>query len=369
MKKLLPLLFASLLPLGLTAQPIVWHNPLTQKEKVVQNQSIGSGLNYHRLPEDAKAKVRGDVWNLGLNSAGVTIRFKSNAPQIRVRYTVASGHAMPHMPATGVSGVDLYATTAASEELWCRGQYHFADTISYNYNKIVYRPDSPEGYSYELYLPLYNTVNWMEIGVPEGYKFRFETIDNNPTLPIVAYGTSITQGACASRPGMAWTAILKRLMKRDLVNIGFSGNGQLEPEVLELITRIPASLYILDCMPNMSLDRFPLDTIYARILGAVYQIRAAHPNTPILLTDHAGYPNGEINPSDKNSYASVNQLQAQAMKQLKAEGIDNIYHLTYKEIGMPMDGMVDGVHPTDYGMYIQAKAYEKKIKEEIYETK
>ena len=103
--------------------------------------------------------------------------------------------------------------------------------------------------TYQLYLPLYNSLEWLEIGVPEEATIHFLALRNEK--PIVVYGSSITQGACASRPGMAWTAILERKMDRPLLNFGFSGNGRLEKELIDLISEIDAKIFVLDCLPNL----------------------------------------------------------------------------------------------------------------------
>ena len=109
---------------------------------------------------------------------------------------------MPHMPATGVSGIDLYATDNNGQERWCAGNYSMGDTIVYNFRGLSYAAKSGNGFEYQLFLPLYNSVSWMEIGVPADASFRFLPVSQEK--PLVIYGTSIAQGACASRPGMAW---------------------------------------------------------------------------------------------------------------------------------------------------------------------
>lgn len=143
---------------------------------------------------------------------------------------------MPHMPATGVSGVDLYMKDANGQALWCAGKYSFGDTVRYTYDNLTYRRQSDKGNEFCLYLPLYNGVNLMEIGVPAGSHFEFAAPSKKK--PVVIYGTSIAQGACASRPGMAWTNILQRKLDFPVVNLGFSGNGRLEEEFFRLLAEL-----------------------------------------------------------------------------------------------------------------------------------
>ena len=164
--------------------------------------------NYNRLPLKMKGVVGERLWQLSQNSAGLKIRFKTNAQEIIVRYVVNQEFDMPHMPATGVSGLDLYAKTSKGELLWAAGKFHFNDTITYKFQHILTKEYDSKELEYQLYLPLYNTVSWMEIGVQESA--FFQPLTPRQHFPIVIYGTSIAQGACASRPGLAWTNILER---------------------------------------------------------------------------------------------------------------------------------------------------------------
>jgi hypothetical protein len=153
----------------------------------------------------------------------------------------------------------------------------------------------------------------MEIGVPDSSLFsplplRFEK-------PVVVYGTSIAQGACASRPGMAWTAILGRKLDTPVINLGFSGNGRLEKELTDFITGIDAGIMVLDCMPNLVNEKnYPRDEIIRRIVQTVKQLRKSRPLVPILLTDHSGYPNGSVNPVRLKDCTYANQSQHEASR-------------------------------------------------------
>lgn len=343
---------------------IKWWNPAESKFAVCEGQGWPgeSGNPYGRLPSAAEKSVRPAVWSLSKNSAGLVIRFRSNAGRIVVRYQVAGPVNMPHMPSTGVSGVDLYARNADGAWLWSNGRYSFGDTVMYEFNGL--EPNDSYhamGREYRLYLPLYNTVKWMEIGVADSA--LFSPLPLRREKPIVTYGTSIMQGACASRPGMAWTNILGRKLDRPLINLGFSGNGRLEPELISLITEIDAKLYILDCLPNLvNPTVFSREVVRERIADAVRQIRRVRPEIPVLLVDHCGYSDGLLNPARRRDYAETNEVNHQAFALLKAEGVQNIHLLSQEVIGLTLDAMVDGTHPSDLGMQQYADAYEKIIR-------
>lgn len=352
------LLLSLCMTLGLllpAAQATEWHNPIdsTAVARGVDNIH-GRGFclnNYARLPESARGTVRDDVWGLAQNSAGLYLEFTTDSPELTVRYEVTGGHAMPHMPATGVSGVDLYNERGQR----CWGSYSFGTPVTYSYKQL---PDSTQGCQYTLYLPLYNTVRKLEIGVRDGSSFAFIPADKN-TKPIVIYGTSIAQGACASRPGMAWTNILHRLTGMPVVNLGFSGNGRLEPEVIAYVASIPAALYIVDCMPNMYV---PEDSVYTLVLNAVRQFRRLRPDTPILIVEHPGYANGATNAEQRGKDEYPDRAQRRAYADLRDEGIKEVYYLNRNELAMPTDGMVDHIHPSDYGMEAYAAAYHKAVR-------
>ena len=337
-----------------------WLNPLECGFPVIQNQGWTEeiGDSYVRLPQRAEGKVRKPVWDLSRNSAGLAIHFFSNAPELKVRYQVSGPLNMPHMPTTGVSGVDLYSIDSDGQWRFYFGGYPSGDTLQYHYTNIGKDLYHDRGYEFRLYLPPYNTIKWLEIGVPENDELTF--IPVSPEKPILLYGTSIAQGACASRPGMTWGTILQRSLGYPLINLGFSGNGRLEKEVLDFICEIDARLYILDCLPNLTPKS--KDEITQLVSDAVKQIRATH-SSPILLVEHAGYSNALADDTKLQDYVRMNEGAKKAFEELQAQGIKDIYYLTREELGLHPDAWVDYVHPSDWGMETQANAVERKVRE------
>ena len=334
-----------------------WYNPATEGAKLHGQllQTAQRSNYYQRLPDAVKPTVRDAVWNLACNSAGQSLKFRTNATQIVVKYVVKEGFSMEHMPSTGKSGLDLYATDQNGVIKWCAAKRSFGDTITYNYTSL-----HNKYFEYELELPPYNTVTSLQIGVESTASFKF----SNPSdeLPIIAYGTSITQGACASRPGMIWTSIVRRELEMPLINLGFSGNGLLEKGVLDVIKTTPAKVIILDCLPN--LFAYEKGKITDLTVNAVKEIRTAQPNVPIILTDHLGYPHYEMTTHPHSAQIS-NEANLEAYQKLLAMGYLNLHHLTYTKLAMPADGTVEGIHPSDYGMRAYADAYTELIRKVI----
>ncbi|MCL6265557.1 SGNH/GDSL hydrolase family protein [Flagellimonas myxillae] len=367
MKKILLLAFiASLFQVSAQEKAnLRWWNPAENEFPVISGQAWPEEVKsqYHRLPARAEKNVRPPVWGLSKQAAGLSIRFWSNAPSIQVKYTLKGGISMPHMPATGVSGLDLYGKTEHGDWLRFWGFYALDKESTYTFtiesNSKTY---NKYGREYQLFLPLYNEIENLEIGIAETSFLK--PLPQRKEKPIVAYGTSICQGACASRPGMAWTNILERRLDRSIINLGFSGNGRLEPALIDLMSEIDAKLYILDCLPNLSPTRH---NTYLLTWNAVKKLREKRPNTPIILTAHVGYADDFTNEENKKRYEPLNQELTKIYDQLIADGYEDIYLLTKDAIQLGFDSFVDIIHPNDFGMIQYTDAYEKLIREVLKE--
>ena len=349
-----------------------WWNPADNPFPVIEGQAWPDEVKekYDRFPARAEKTLNPNVWNISHSSAGQYIKFKTDASDIVIRYVVHSkgSFAMNHMPATGVSGIDLYAIDHNGKWVWAQGRFAFADTIEYRFSNLeVDHVFAGRDCEYRLFLPLYNAVQWMQVGVP-GTK-NFAPLPLCAEKPIVVYGTSIAQGACATRPGLAWTAILERKLDRPLINLGFSGSGQLEKSVIDLMTEIDAKLYILDCLPNLTAGAgLTYDEVRKRIRVSVNLLRQNHLSIPILLVEHSsGNTLSIIDTAKHNEYEKVNNVLRKVFAELKNEGIQNIFLLGNKEINLDIDATVDGLHPNDIGMMRYADAYEKIIRNILQE--
>ncbi|MGN6134405.1 MAG: SGNH/GDSL hydrolase family protein, partial [Aureliella sp.] len=214
---------------------------------------------------------------------------------------------------------------------------------------------APGKRSYTLYLPLYNGTQSLKIGVPKGT--AFEPIAPRSEKPLVFYGTSITHGACASRPGMPHPAILGRRLQRPVINLGFSGNGRMESEVGEFLTEVDASVFVIDCLPNMKGAE-----VAARAVPLVKQLRAARPQAAILLIEDRTYPNAYLLPKRQQSLAANRKALRAAYAQLRDAGVERLGYVVGDDLlGEDRDDTTDGSHPSDLGFFRQADALEKQL--------
>ena len=338
-----------------------WHDPTKAGYNVIQNQAYGDeiGKSYVRFPARAKDVIPSAVWGLSRHSAGLYISFYTNSPSIEVKYTTTSkSYAMPHMPSTGVSGVDMYRISPDGVWDFCFGGYSFGEEyVSFKYNDLPSKNQyNQNGYEYRVFLPLYNGVKSLQIGVAEDAAFNF--IPASTEKPIVLYGTSIAQGGCASRPSMTWGTIMQRSLDYPVINLGFSGNGKMEKEVVSLISEIDARLFILDCIPNV----LGFDDIEQRVYNAVKIIREKH-SEPILLIEHVGYAHAQTNDKSREKSIKGNEANRRAYEKLIREGVKDIYYLSQQELGVSPESTVDYVHLTDKGMSEQAASVEREVRQ------
>ncbi len=328
-----------------------WHN--------VQDWGVeGKGWTetekyFDRLPAKANGVVRDPVWSLSRHSAGMLVRFQTDAAAIWVDHTVTSANlAMPHMPATGVSGLDLYVENADGKWQWLSVTRPSAQRT---HGEII-GDLIPGTRSYAIYLPLYNGTEELKIGVPPGSTWT--PIAPRADRPLLFYGTSIVHGACASRPGMPHPAILGRWFNKPVINLGFSGNGRMEQEVANLLAELDPAVYVIDCLPNMQAAE-----VAERTEPLIHTLRTARPATPIVLVEDRTYPNAEFIKSRAARQSESRAALRQAFANLQQTGVQRLFYLEGEQLlGQDREDTTDGSHPSDLGFLRQATALEPVLK-------
>ncbi|HYE04480.1 MAG TPA: SGNH/GDSL hydrolase family protein [Planctomycetota bacterium] len=311
---------------------------------------------YARLPDRARALVRDEVWQLSRHAAGLALEITTDSPLLAVRWRVTGAEvAMDHMPATGVSGIDCYERDARG---W-RWRATARNPTSPWSQALLFAADEGRPRALRVHLPLYNGVEAVELGVAPGASIGPTPPDGG--RPICFYGTSITQGGCASRPGMAYPAILSRRLGRPAINLGFSGNGRMEPEIATLLAELDPVAFVLDALPNVE---EPLVT--ERLEPLVRMLRAARPATPIVLVGNVAYGDSELVAAKARRCADSNAAMARACARLAAAGIGGLTVVPGERL-LAGDGedTVDGVHPTDLGFARIADALEAPLRQAL----
>jgi len=334
-----------------TDSTIIYHG---RQHFLIEGTAISDSLKespYDRLPISYKEKVREPIWDLSKASAGITVRFHSNSTSINLKWTVLNDLDMSHMAATGIKGIDLYTkynnkwryvTTAGALVGLKTYQNKSIPADSINEYELI-KNMTPEFREYKLFLPLYDGVTKLEVGIDSAASIEKATPSSEK--PIVFYGTSITQGGCASRPGMAHTNIISRKLDVDCINYGFSGNGRMETPIVELISEIDARFYVIECLQNMDSEQ-----VKERVKPLVDIIRTNHPYTPIVLVENMMYTMAFLNQTLETRLIEENTSLKNEYDKIIKNGTPNIFYIKdNKEFLVDNEGTVDGVHLTDLG--------------------
>ncbi len=307
---------------------------------------------FWRLPARSQDQFPKAVWNLSLDPTGGRIRFRTDSPTVALRLEWPHPSGMRNMHSFGQSGVDLYVRnmywgTAVPDKDAAPGKVY----------EHVYFKDQPRVMrDITIYLSLYSPVKVREIGLADDAAVE-SAMPFALAEPVVFYGTSITQGGCASRPGMSYQAILGRMLNLDHVNLGFSGNGKGEAEVARAVAAINAACFVLDFAQNNS-DADSLAQVYDPFIAI---LRERHPDTPIVSITPI-YAAGEATGSQRNE--QMRALIRQVVSRRIGAGDRHLQLVEGTDLLGPsrVDGLVDGTHPNDLGFQWMAEGLAERLR-------
>ncbi len=338
---------------------------------------------FYRIPFRLKGVVRKEVWELGCDGAGIAIRFATDAKCIGAKWTLTYNFGMAHMAYTGIKGMDMYVLDreGVGANKKNRTNWFYAGTAfpnGKNSQSVFVRKMEGGKKEYMIYLPLYDGIEELSIGIdstgsffaPSGAlipEYKMNTNSKND-LPIVFYGTSVTQGGCASRPGMAYPSIIERKTGIETINLGFSGNGRMDSNMADYIATIPARAYVIDCLANCTYETTRDSSSYF-----ISTIALAHPDVPVYMVNNYYYAQQFMLPENNSDMVKENALWRDIYRKLSKEGttvngkptgpLKNLRFIDVSKDGIVQnEDTVDGTHLTDLGFTHLAEAILKQLK-------
>ena len=322
---------------------IVFYNALSTPFKI--HGVFHKDGKFRRMPEDAAKSVSDGVYALHAHTAGGRIRFMTDSPYVAVQVKLGVAYKMQHFAFTGSIGSDLYVNNTYA------GSFIPPYDVTDKYEAVI-DLCGREMREITINLPLYSEVTDVYIGL-EKHATVSEAPDYKFTRPIVYYGSSVTQGGCASRPGMSYQAILSRSLNADYINLGFSGSARAEDGMAEYIKSLSMSVFVYDYDYNAPNADY-LEKTHEKMFLA---IREAHPELPILMLS---MPRSNLVGEIPRRHAIVKATYENAL----ARGDKNVYHIDGKKLLSLCgdEGTVDMCHPTDLGFFSMAKEIEKILK-------
>ena len=324
---------------------------------------------YTRLPQAYMDSCRKDQQWLYDHSSGIAVRFASNSKRIAAQWNLKNNFHMQHMAMTGIKGTDLYTLNQQT------GKWEYVNTArpqEKNFkadsvqSKLYVDNLDGEMHEYMIYLPLYDGINWLQIGVDSTAQLIQPQVDNPRSMgKIIIYGTSIQQGGCASRTGMVPSAMIQRDFNLECVNLATSGQARMDFYIAEAMASIEDAIcYVIDPVPNCTKDRCDTATYdFIKIL------RTLRPEVPIVMVEGLMYPYTRHDSYHAEYLPQKNECFRRGFDEHVAENPKGMYYMTHEgQTGPDMEGTVDGVHLTDYGFRAYADLLEIHIKEALDDT-
>ncbi len=348
---------AKMRPGACDADGMAWHSPRSAPFRLLgMGWTLPEGL-YRRMPLQARWPLPESVNALAWHTAGLQVRFRTTSRRVCLRVRLRGAHGMDHMPATGQCGFDAYLGEV--------GAMTYAGTARFGRDKDAYQvtlcsfPDAALR-TVTLNFPLYQGVEELAIGL-EGGSRRAAAPRPACRRPVVVYGTSITQGGCASRPGMAYTNILSRRIDAEFVNLGFSGSGRGEPEVAHILATLPApALFVMDYDANCG----GLEKMHESLPAFLAILRRRWRETPILVLSKIAYAAEAYDAARLATRLAMRDFQRQTVARLRRAGDRRIvFHDGGTLLGSDYtECSVDGAHQTDLGFLRMANRLEMPIR-------
>ncbi len=294
---------------------------------------------YRRLPQQVAESVNEGVYALHTQTAGGRIRFTTDSTLVAIRAVMPDIGKMPHFALTGSAGFDMYVGNEYCHTFippyditeGYEGAYHFKSKAM---REIT------------INFPLYSSVAELYLGLERGSEltaantYRYQD-------PIVYYGSSITQGGCASRSGNSYESIISRRLDSDYINLGFSGSAKGEAEIAEYISELKMSAFVYDYDYNAP----TAEHLEATHLPMLLKIREKNPELPIIMLARP-----QFTPDDES--AKRLEIIRKTYHHCLEQGDKNVYLIDGESL-MALagnDGTVDGYHPNDLGFYSMAQA-------------
>ncbi|MFD0959238.1 SGNH/GDSL hydrolase family protein [Paenibacillus chungangensis] len=333
-------------------EQLKWYSPLEAPFHIAGFPWLAQDGVYRRLPLASRAVLPPAVDTLAYCTAGGQIRFRTNSSRLFIRVRLAGPANMHHMPSTGQCGFDCYL--GEPENQYFLSTAIFKPTAS-EYESQLYQWETKKDVAVTLNFPLYQGVEEVWIGVDKD-----ALICDAPAYasnkPVVIYGTSVTQGGCASRPGMAYSNILSRMIPVEFVNLGFSGNAKGEAELAHIISEVDEpALYILDYEGNTG----EAENIARSLPVFIRILRERHPEVPILIVSRISNAGDRFYGERRELNNHRKLIQIENVKQRRAEGDSNIHFVDGSKLlgdDFASECTVDGIHPTDLGFLRMAQS-------------
>lgn len=353
MKKILTAALAMLVFLSLGAQEIRYFNAA---ELNVIGKAIPTTKDFTRIDTAAYKFNDKVIEEYACHSTGLAVLFATDSPTIKARWQTSAKNAAENMTAIAQKGLDLYIKKDGEWVFAGVGRPNMSKGPAYDQHEgTIVKSMAPGRKECLLYLPLFDSLDSLFIGVEEGS--YVEPVENPFKYRIVVKGSSVTHGLAASRPGMSYAARFGRDNGFYCFNLGFSGKSKLQKEYAEYLADIPdVDAFIFDAFSNPSAE-----TIHEDFDTFVDIIRAAHPDVPLIFMQTERRESRNFD-TWREDFESRKQAAAEEEIRERMKTDKHIYFLPSDDfLGDGHIATSDGSHPTDLGFTYMLESISPKI--------
>lgn len=340
-------------------EDLIFHNVRNSPFVVYGLLPGKAGEPFRRLPLSLAEQVNEGVLRIHRNTAGGRVRFATDSDCVAIRVIMPEMRCMPHMPFLGSAGFDLYEQESGKYSY--RGSFIPPIDSEEMYESII-QFDEPKKRDLIIHFPLYSSVDDLFVGIRPGSVLEAGERYSNPKT-ILYYGSSITQGGCASRPGNCYTNILSRNLDVNHINLGFSGSGRGELLMSDYIAKQDINIFVYDYDHNAPNTEYLAQTHEAFFLN----IREKRPDLPIIMasrTDSPKIPSIACDTLRRRDVILKTYENALKRGDQNVQFVDGM-HIFDKcsVLDAAADSCtVDGIHPNDLGFACMANAFEEAIR-------
>lgn len=353
MKRIFLAILSAILCLNASGQGTEWHNAANLN---IIGKAIPTSKPYTRIDNSIYRFNNKTVDKYTAYTNGLAILFETDSPVIKARWTTGGRNYLANMTAIGQKGLDLYIM---KDSEWVFAGVGSPDMAKAPFNKhegTIVADMTRESKQCLLYLPLFDSLKKLEIGIEKGSSIK--PIENPFRHNIIVHGSSITHGASASRPGMAYAARFSRNSGLYAINLGFSGNSKLQKEFALYLADIKkADAFIFDTFSNPTAEE-----IYANFDQFVDIVRASHPGVPMIFLQTENRDTRNFN-TKREAFEAAKQRAAEEVVRKRMKTDKHIYFISSEDfLGSEHIATTDGTHPTDLGFTYMLESITPKIK-------
>lgn len=306
-----------------------------------------------RLPEKLLGLFSDEIVERSYCTSGGMLHFDTDSGRIVVKVSLHHAFSRPFMTLMACRGLDFYIGQGSKMEYFATAMPGDLDMNMELHYESALPAVRKELHHWSVYLPIFAGIESLSIGIDADATLSVP--ESLPKKRIVFYGSSITQGIAATRPGNTYVNQVGRKLDAEAINLGFAGNARGEPEIAEVIAKIRMDAFVMDYDHNS-----PSCSHLGKTHERFFQIiRKQNPFLPILILTKPDFD------TDMDDSAARRKIIHRTYENAVHAGDENVYFIDGESLYGRSDRdccTADNCHPNDLGFYRMAEKISHVLK-------